>query len=258
MALLARRPMLINAPALVEMPAIAHDFSCHGQLSPAAVATAPDSLYYPLQTPLTQELEARSSQRISCIRSDTEKAVLDAFMASADTEFWLKRPAEFRRSLGWLNRALTSNGSAWRAGLVGLSPDKSGLAIVFPLPAAVPKQLELLRSVLSDEKKCSALVRATVASTLLLNAHPFTDGNGRLSRLLFNYVLRQAGLPLSAYIPLYEIARRSNGGYEIALRRAEIFSQWSPLIGYYGHVLDICRQLKENGAQDSPVITIPG
>jgi hypothetical protein len=243
MPIIARKPI---QPALIEfeiLQALALDFSTFGSLSGSCILDAAEPIFLPLQTELAAELRVRSRDRICDNRSEIEQIVLNKFVQSGTSAKWLLDQNHFLAALGELNLSLTKRTSNWRTGLVGFAADKSGTSIVFPASALVPKQMELLRCSIAETRHHPALVRATIAATLLLNAHPFLDGNGRLSRLLFNFVLRQAGMQEWVYIPLYEIARRSNGGYEIALRRAEIFGNWQPLLSYYDAALRICQKL---------------
>ncbi len=68
--------------------------------------------------------------------------------------------------------------------------------------------------------------RAALAHLKLVTVHPFADGNGRLSRLLMNFVLHRAGYPL------LNIPYKGRAGYYNALERAQMsrneqaFVQW--------------------------------
>jgi hypothetical protein len=79
----------------------------------------------------------------------------------------------------------------------------------------------------------SPIVRAAAALLLVVNAHLLPDGNGRAGRVLANFYLQLSGMPGDAYIPFYEIGRISRGGYEIALRRAELHGVWDDLICFF-------------------------
>jgi Fic/DOC family len=144
----------------------------------------------------------------------------------------LVSPDAFRARLVELNLCVTDSVGGWRSCPIHLDGDKAGHEVFFPPPAAIPAQLEKLRRFLVSGDNTPALFRAAVAKALILNCHPFTDGNGRVSRVLFNYILRQGGMPAQVYIPFYEIARRSHGGYEIALRQAEIRGEWEPFLRF--------------------------
>ena len=91
---------------------------------------------------------------------------------------------------------------------------------------------------------------AAVAFALLLNCHPFTDG--RTARLLFNHLLHRGGMPADVYLPLHEIGRRSQGGYEIALRIAELRGDWEPFLRWLLDAIRCCRDLASTTGASAP------
>jgi Fic family protein len=72
---------------------------------------------------------------------------------------------------------------------------------------------------------------AALAHLRFVTIHPFADGNGRMSRLIMNFVLRRAGYPM------LNIEARDRAAYYNALERSqlkaddEIFARW--LFGRY-------------------------
>ncbi|MBI2542407.1 Fic family protein [Candidatus Woesearchaeota archaeon] len=73
----------------------------------------------------------------------------------------------------------------------------TGSRTVFPTPEDVPK---LLRDFFiwykKEEKKLNPVEFAALAHLKFVSIHPFSDGNGRISRLLANYVLKSNGYPM--------------------------------------------------------------
>jgi hypothetical protein len=67
---------------------------------------------------------------------------------------------------------------------------------------------------LSAHKGPSALFGALNTYLILLTSHPFSDGNGRTSRLMFNILLAKAFGSTQHYIPLNELTRSTHGVYE--------------------------------------------
>lgn len=55
---------------------------------------------------------------------------------------------------------------------------------------------------------------------LMLSAHPFSDGNGRTARILFNLLLSWRHGSADHYIPLADIFKRDPGRYEELMARA--------------------------------------
>lgn len=54
-----------------------------------------------------------------------------------------------------------------------------------------------------------------------LKIHPFLDGNGRLSRILTNMLLLQAGYTYIPYVSLERLIEARKGDYYVALRRSQ-------------------------------------
>jgi len=83
---------------------------------------------------------------------------------------------------------------------------------------------------------------------LFLTAHPFRDGNGRTSRLLFNVVLREAfrhrDIP---YIPLKNFMDLSRHGFEIRLHQAQVLGRWSPLVRWCCDAIGVMSHWKQSG-----------
>lgn len=56
-------------------------------------------------------------------------------------------------------------------------------------------------------------ITAALAHYYLVTIHPFVDGNGRISRLLQNYLLRKGNLHFSTYIPVETAIKRNQQKY---------------------------------------------
>lgn len=67
---------------------------------------------------------------------------------------------------------------------------------------------------------------------VLLTAHPFTDGNGRTSRLMFNLHLAEALGLTQHYIPLSELTRASHGIYEECIANACMHGDFRQLVWF--------------------------
>ena len=73
----------------------------------------------------------------------------------------------------------------------------TGSRTVFPNPDEVPKLLkDFIKWHLKQEKKLNPIELAAMAHLKFVTIHPYSDGNGRISRLLSNYVLKNKGYPL--------------------------------------------------------------
>lgn len=135
-----------------------------------------------------------------------------------------------------LVKAATSEGqSEFRVQEIRTAPDRNGQCVAYPSASHIPEQLKRIHEHwvrhVPDEPGWAALV----VMTALTNLHPFDDGNGRLGRILFNWTLNQRKEHV-LYLPIYELAALSRGGYLIRLRQAQYHSQWEPL----AHWLWLC------------------
>jgi len=74
----------------------------------------------------------------------------------------------------------------------------SGSDHVPPVALDVPDQINQLISDV-EHLRCNAhpLVTATILHHRLSHIHPFTDGNGRIARILMNLILMRAGYPIA-------------------------------------------------------------
>ncbi|HUS17067.1 MAG TPA: Fic family protein [Chloroflexia bacterium] len=111
-----------------------------------------------------------------------------------------------------------------------------GALITIPLPAAVPALIaDWLAWLAHEAGRHDPVTRATVAHHRFEAIHPFSDGNGRVGRLLLNLLLLQAGYPPALLL------RQWRGAYLRALRGADV--------GYYGALLNLVGRAVE-GALD--------
>ncbi|MDE1810502.1 MAG: Fic family protein [Candidatus Micrarchaeota archaeon] len=109
----------------------------------------------------------------------------------------------------------------------------------FRPPAAVELQtrlLEFFRWYSREESRMNPVELAALVHVKFETIHPFGDGNGRVGRLLMNFVLHRNGYPM------IDIRYQNRKGYYRALERAHIknddgvFAQWF-----------FKRYIKENG-----------
>ncbi|MEM4335478.1 MAG: Fic family protein [Candidatus Anstonellales archaeon] len=120
----------------------------------------------------------------------------------------------------------------------------SGSRFVPPLPAEVyPLLREFFRWYNKNKSKLHPVELAALVHLKFVTIHPFADGNGRISRLLMNFVLKKHGYPMLT-IP-YE--KRTS--YYNALERSQIkkmdniFLQWF----FRRYVKEFERYLKAGG-----------
>lgn len=103
----------------------------------------------------------------------------------------------------------------------------SGSGFMPPSPIEVPVLLdEFFRWYTKSRQTLHPVELAACVHLKLVTIHPFGDGNGRMSRLLMNFVLNKHGFPL------LNIPYENRASYYTALERAQvknndaIFIQW--------------------------------
>jgi len=98
------------------------------------------------------------------------------------------------------------------------TPGAAGVRYVPPPPEQLPDLMRGVLSITNGKGGMHPLVRASLASFGFVYAHPFMDGNGRLSRFLVHYVLAQArALPNQGVLPISVAMNRNEMHYVHAL-----------------------------------------
>ena len=119
---------------------------------------------------------------------------------------------------------------------VGTMRDRQGGQVVFPDVRLISERVRELSIFFSKYWMSKPLIFATVMMNGVANIHPFLDGNGRVSRVLFNLLLNTS-LRTNCYIPIYELSELSRGGFLIRLRDAQYNGNWGPLIEYVSYIV---------------------
>jgi Fic/DOC family len=127
-----------------------------------------------------------------------------------------------------------------RNGDVSLGADRTGQYWTFPRAAAVKPLLHRLHADLKTSHSASALFAAIVGLVTINCIHPFMDGNGRTSRIVFNAMLVNGGkLDPKGYIPCKHIYAISKYGFEIRLRLVILKNDWLPMIDYFIDLVEL-------------------
>jgi len=205
--------------------------------------------------PLVSVHEADVSPDVArCIRTVRNDELLDAYAEyhgnAAAIAFSTDDELERGRHLVGLSRALQGdldNLDGFIAYLEGLSArvlkgpsgvrrhpiytaaDRYGRFKEYPPASSIRDQLGLVLDVLANPST-DALFRATVAYVAIINIHPFSDGNGRVARHLFNAVLADSGLRPGSYVPIKELIAISRGGMIIHIARAWKRWEWDWIV----------------------------
>ena len=103
----------------------------------------------------------------------------------------------------------------------------SGSNFVPPLPVKIyPLVQDFFRWYSRGKEKMNPVQLASLVHLKFVTMHPFSDGNGRISRIMMNFVLNRAGYPL------LNIPYQGRNSYYKALERSQIkkeedfFLQW--------------------------------
>jgi len=103
----------------------------------------------------------------------------------------------------------------------------SGSRFTPPFPAEIyPMLTEFIKWYGKNKDKMHPVELAALVHLKLVTIHPFADGNGRISRLMMNFVLKKHGFPM------FNIPYEKRAGYYRSLERSQIkkdeniFLQW--------------------------------
>ncbi len=161
-----------------------------------------------------------------------------------------KQPGEFRKSQVWIG---------------GASPALAHF--VPPPPEALPEALAAFERFLhAPSDQMPPLVKAALAHVQFETIHPFSDGNGRLGRLLIALILCNEGVlrEPSLYLSLYFKRRRAD--YYDRLNAVRVHGDWEGWLGFFldgvaetaQQAVDTAQRLLALLAQDRARITSLG
>ncbi|MEQ9530279.1 MAG: Fic family protein [Haliea sp.] len=122
-------------------------------------------------------------------------------------------------------------------------PEGESLGVVFrtATPFDTPRLMEELvdwaRSGL-EKADLHPLVVVAIFVVVLLEIHPFQDGNGRLSRVMTTLLLLRAGYAYVSYSSLESVIEQSKEQYYLALRQTQVTIRsespdWQPWLEYF-------------------------
>lgn len=104
----------------------------------------------------------------------------------------------------------------------------SGSRFVPPPPVEVePLMRDFFGWYERTKRKMHAVERAALVHLKFVAIHPFADGNGRISRLLMNFVLHRA------QFPLFNIPYAGRAGYYRSLERSQIRNDEFPFLRWF-------------------------
>lgn len=116
----------------------------------------------------------------------------------------------------------------------------------FDTPRLMRELVEWVRYT-RESQSLHPLLIVAIFVVVLLEIHPFEDGNGRLSRILTTLLLMQAGYVYVPYSSLESVIEQNKQGYYIALRLTQgtirgDAPNWQPWITFF--LSSLCSQVK--------------
>lgn len=139
---------------------------------------------------------------------------------------------------------LNARPTSWRTGRISIRGGIDSEEVVMPRAGEAKQQASRIAKAASTCRDLeNDLGQAIFNYVVLLNAHPFPDGNGRLARVLLNMELRRLGAPPGCYVPFYLAFDKAVGGYEVRLREAEMLGRWDPIMLFICYVINLSMNL---------------
>ena len=128
-------------------------------------------------------------------------------------------------------------------------PNQNGEFIVYPGKEFIIEGINNCIRIIQARKKLGFLLASMSLMGIFLNIHPFRDGNGRTSRILFNIFLMNY-VNRNIFIPISEISSVSNKGFILSIKEGQIFNNWSPIMklinNYINEFLNINKKTNYN------------
>lgn len=122
-------------------------------------------------------------------------------------------------------------------------PDGESLGVVFrtATPFDTPRRMSELVAWTREQLKASelhVLIVIAIFIVVLLEIHPFQDGNGRLSRILTTLLLLRAGYDYVPYSSLESVIEQNKEQYYLALRQTQRtigteVPDWQPWLEFF-------------------------
>jgi hypothetical protein len=120
-----------------------------------------------------------------------------------------------------------SPGCARRTAAIQVGPDSLGIRTLFPPPPDAGWAQPILDA---EQALAGPLARAAFAYGWTVLVHPYTDGNGRLARALFQVSMARSGLISAPVLPLGPLVYANHRSHDLALRRLGVTGDWQPLL----------------------------
>ncbi len=184
---------------------------------------------------LSGKLQPLGNDGIKCSRSSIEEYKMcikykrSFFNSIRSVESFLKYIKE-------ISSDLLGNPVFIREKEVIVTPDRYGNFVAYPNQKYINFGIEKLLFVIKNKEKYGALLSSCTILSMLLSIHPFQDGNGRVSRIIFNIFLMNT-VNKNIFIPIYEFSKISQNGFLFNIREAQLFNKWENISIYMNNIL---------------------
>ncbi len=116
-----------------------------------------------------------------------------------------------------------------------------GIVFETATPFDTPRRMSELIGWASEafsSRRLHPLLVTAIFTVVLLEIHPFQDGNGRLSRVLTTLLLLRGGYSYVPYSSLESVIEQSKEGYYLALRQTQVTIRteapnWQPWVAFF-------------------------
>ncbi len=156
-----------------------------------------------------------------------------------------------------LKHDLAKHPGQWRPGAIWVEDQDGEVVYAAPDREFVQGLMDEFLEALSASE-APPMVRAAMAHLNLALIHPFSDGNGRMSRCIQSWVLAGEGLLSPEFLSIEEYLGRNTAAYYRALTDV-VQGKWSPqrdarswvrfcLVAHYRQALTVLRRIEETEA----------
>ncbi len=163
-------------------------------------------------------------------RNASEQMIVNSYLSMREIEEKYKNEKMSLPLLLELHRMITNETKDDEGDRPRLRTDKDNIYVIdkasgniyheAPKVDFVNKELKLLINFANDELETDSFVHPVIKAIMLHfwlgYLHPFTDGNGRLARLLFYWYLIRKGYWAFVYLPISKIIKKSPNQYKMA------------------------------------------
>jgi Fic family protein len=144
-----------------------------------------------------------------------------------------------------------SNKPGIRSGTIKLTNDLNKIIYTPPVgDKPITELLSNLERFINLEKSIDPLIKIALIHYQLLAIHPFSRGNGRISRLLINLYLQMEGLLQLPVLQMSEVLLKRKHQYFNCLNEVTIAEKWEEWVLFFLETVEIAARLTLNQLKD--------